>query len=145
MLQNPKKIKFAIFFFENFLKNLEKIPIFYKVTIFILTLLVYLYIIYYKIDAAHTSVGGVMVSIDAFQALDPGSIPGHRKLFLLSEEQLLRIYDSFLIYPNLIGYVNRSSFAFFSQKLERMRITTVLTILLVRISWGIFSIFLVCF
>ena len=24
------------------------------------------------------SVGGVMVSIDAFQALDPGSIPGHR-------------------------------------------------------------------
>ena len=25
-----------------------------------------------------TSVGGVMVSIDAFQALDPGSIPGHR-------------------------------------------------------------------
>ena len=27
------------------------------------------------------SVGGVMVSIDAFQALDPGSIPGHRSLF----------------------------------------------------------------
>ena len=27
------------------------------------------------------SVGGVMVSIDAFQALDPGSIPGHRNLF----------------------------------------------------------------
>ena len=26
------------------------------------------------------SVGGVMVSIDAFQALDPGSIPGHRTL-----------------------------------------------------------------
>ena len=24
-----------------------------------------------------------MVSIDAFQALDPGSIPGHRKLFFL--------------------------------------------------------------
>ena len=91
------------------------------------------------------SVGGVMVSIDAFQALDPGSIPGHRKLFLLSEEQLLRIYDSFLIYPTLIGYVNRSSFAFFSQKLERMRITTGLMILLVRISWGIFSIFLVFF
>ena len=30
-----------------------------------------------------TSVGGVMVSIDAFQALDPGSIPGHRTLLLL--------------------------------------------------------------
>ena len=28
------------------------------------------------------SVGGVMVSIDAFQALDPGSIPGHRTFFL---------------------------------------------------------------
>ena len=27
------------------------------------------------------SVGGVMVSIDAFQALDPGSIPGHRTSF----------------------------------------------------------------
>ena len=27
------------------------------------------------------SVGGVMVSIDAFQALDPGSIPGHRNPF----------------------------------------------------------------
>ena len=27
------------------------------------------------------SVGGVMVSIDAFQALDPGSIPGHRISF----------------------------------------------------------------
>ena len=30
-----------------------------------------------------TSVGGVMVSIDAFQALDPGSIPGHRSLLLM--------------------------------------------------------------
>ena len=28
------------------------------------------------------SVGGVMVSIDAFQALDPGSIPGHRSFFI---------------------------------------------------------------
>ena len=27
--------------------------------------------------------GGVMVSIVAFQAVDPGSIPGHRTLFLL--------------------------------------------------------------
>jgi hypothetical protein len=31
------------------------------------------------------SVGGVMVSIDAFQALDPGSIPGHRTLFVISK------------------------------------------------------------
>ena len=31
-----------------------------------------------KIVVLKVSVGGVMVSIDAFQALDPGSIPGHR-------------------------------------------------------------------
>ena len=30
------------------------------------------------------SVGGVMVSIDAFQALDPGSIPGHRSPFIVT-------------------------------------------------------------
>ena len=29
-----------------------------------------------------TSVGGIVVSIAAFQAVDPGSIPGHRRLFL---------------------------------------------------------------
>ncbi len=28
-----------------------------------------------------TSVGGIMVSIAAFQAVDPGSIPGHRSNF----------------------------------------------------------------
>ena len=33
---------------------------------------------------SESSVGGVMVSIDAFQALDPGSIPGHRTLFFIS-------------------------------------------------------------
>ena len=42
----------------------------------------------YGIDIIHlmpllTSVGGVMVSIDAFQALDPGSIPGHRTFLFL--------------------------------------------------------------
>ena len=31
------------------------------------------------------SVGGVMVSIDAFQALDPGSIPGHRTFFIFHD------------------------------------------------------------
>ena len=31
-----------------------------------------------------TSVGGIMVSIAAFQAVDPGSIPGRRNFFLLS-------------------------------------------------------------
>ena len=30
----------------------------------------------------YTSVGGIMVSIAAFQAVDPGSIPGRRILFL---------------------------------------------------------------
>ena len=29
-----------------------------------------------------TSVGGIMVSIAAFQAVDPGSIPGRRMFFL---------------------------------------------------------------
>ena len=29
-----------------------------------------------------SSVGGIAVSIAAFQAVDPGSTPGHRKLFL---------------------------------------------------------------
>ena len=38
---------------------------------------------FYMLSA--TSVGGVMVSIDAFQALDPGSIPGHRKFFALTK------------------------------------------------------------
>ncbi len=28
------------------------------------------------------SVGGIMVSIAAFQAVDPGSIPGHRIVFI---------------------------------------------------------------
>ena len=37
---------------------------------------------FYMLSA--TSVGGVMVSIDAFQALDPGSIPGHRNSFIPS-------------------------------------------------------------
>ena len=31
----------------------------------------------------HVSVGGIMVSIAAFQAVDPGSIPG-RRMFLLA-------------------------------------------------------------
>ena len=35
----------------------------------------------WRYSASYASVGGVMVSIDAFQALDPGSIPGHRTLF----------------------------------------------------------------
>ena len=29
----------------------------------------------------HRSVGGIVVSIAAFQAVDPGSTPGHRNLF----------------------------------------------------------------
>ena len=35
------------------------------------------------------SVGGVMVSIDAFQALDPGSIPGQRRIVDNSHNFLL--------------------------------------------------------
>ena len=32
----------------------------------------------------YTSVGGIMVSIAAFQAVDPGSIPGRRMFFLFN-------------------------------------------------------------
>ena len=39
-----------------------------------------------------------MVSIDAFQALDPGSIPGHRTLFLdLKIFSMNRLHFSFRI------------------------------------------------
>jgi hypothetical protein len=34
------------------------------------------------LSVACTSVGGIMVSIAAFQAVDPGSIPGRRIFFL---------------------------------------------------------------
>ena len=33
------------------------------------------------INVLYESVGGIMVSIAAFQAVDPGSIPGRRKTF----------------------------------------------------------------
>ena len=39
----------------------------------------YQYIVLVKIQC----VGGIMVSIAAFQAVDPGSIPGRRSYFLL--------------------------------------------------------------
>ena len=32
------------------------------------------------VQAAYQSVGGIVVSIVAFQAIDPGSIPGRRKV-----------------------------------------------------------------
>ena len=32
--------------------------------------------------ALSASVGGIVVSIAAFQAVDPGSIPGHRRSFV---------------------------------------------------------------
>jgi hypothetical protein len=38
----------------------------------------------------HICVGGIVVSIAAFQAVDPGSIPGHRSMFLF------KVYLSFL-------------------------------------------------
>ena len=45
------------------------------------------------------SVGGVMVSIDAFQALDPGSIPGHRTFFLA------KIYPGYdILYKSRFGF-----------------------------------------
>ena len=36
-----------------------------------------------------SSVGGIAVSIAAFQAVDPGSTPGHRNLFYRKSESLL--------------------------------------------------------
>ena len=36
----------------------------------------------------HTSVGGIMVSIAAFQAVDPGSIPGRHKIFVMFLDRL---------------------------------------------------------
>ena len=36
----------------------------------------------------YASVGGIMVSIAAFQAVDPGSIPGRRKFFFFSSQDL---------------------------------------------------------
>ena len=38
--------------------------------------------------ALHASVGGVKVSIVAFQAIDPGSIPGRRTIFFPSHVAL---------------------------------------------------------
>ena len=35
-----------------------------------------------ELASSQASVGGVMVSIVAFQAIDPGSIPGQRSFFL---------------------------------------------------------------
>ena len=37
--------------------------------------------------ASQASVGGVMVSIVAFQAIDPGSIPGQRSFFLFAYDE----------------------------------------------------------
>ena len=38
---------------------------------------------YDKMDRKSLSDGGIVVSIAAFQAVDPGSIPGHRIRFVL--------------------------------------------------------------
>ncbi len=35
----------------------------------------------FKSSIGHVSDGGIVVSIAAFQAVDPGSIPGHRNSF----------------------------------------------------------------
>ena len=49
------------------------------------------------------SVGGIMVSIAAFQAVDPGSIPGRRNTFLSRDaaffwiDDKTRLYDLFNI------------------------------------------------
>ena len=40
------------------------------------------------VHAAYQSVGGIVVSIVAFQAIDPGSIPGRRNIFLITQRPL---------------------------------------------------------
>ena len=52
--------------------------------------------IWYAFECWQPSVGGVMVSIDAFQALDPGSIPGHRNPFMS--------FDLFILIPIIAIY-----------------------------------------
>ena len=37
----------------------------------------------------YTSVGGIMVSIAAFQAVDPGSIPGRRIIFFCLHDLII--------------------------------------------------------
>ena len=52
--------------------------------IFILAIRIFFIYILLTLCFDLTSVGGIVVSIAAFQAVDPGSIPGHRKMFFIS-------------------------------------------------------------
>ena len=36
----------------------------------------------------YKGVGGIVVSIDAYQVIDPGSIPGQRNIFLITQRPL---------------------------------------------------------
>ena len=49
-----------------------------------------------------TSVGGVKVSMVAFQAVDPGSIPGRRKYFLLVSV----LYATYMYLQGLCNFLN---------------------------------------
>ena len=44
--------------------------------------------------SSHSSVGGVTVSMVAFQAVDPGSTPGRRTLFFLAIVLLVPLYTA---------------------------------------------------
>ena len=47
----------------------------------------YLIVVNKFIQVILVSVGGIMVSIAAFQAVDPGSIPGRRNFFFLPNDK----------------------------------------------------------
>ena len=57
------------------------------------------------------SVGGVMVSIVAFQAMDPGSIPGRRTLLFF----LLNKVEIFWLLINKAWTVGKKNLRFFSK------------------------------
>jgi hypothetical protein len=75
-------------------------------------------------------VGGVMVSIDAFQALDPGSIPGHRNSFsfffyrstALKNLQLLPVVTC-----PVLHFINASALRTTKVLFAKLRIASVVT------------------
>lgn len=75
----------------------------------------FLIVITFKINKKISSVGGVMVSIDAFQALDPGSIPGHRRSFSNFTSFQILLYDFNFAHdhvPNTVDTLRQCAHAF---------------------------------
>ena len=60
----------------------------------------YIYLLFYVDN--HESVGGIMVSIAAFQAVDPGSIPGRRSFLFMP------ILFNFIVFSNTQNFLHFS-------------------------------------